>query len=125
MSLTLDPELQRDYDEPPYSTKQPLLYAPAEPFAAAIQTWLRYQARLAGGALAAGGKSNGAGQCTIAGAAVLADMAHVPVRSLWAWCNGDRKHIEQGCADRLAIALDIPLPLLADEFRPLQAWKKP
>ena len=124
MSLAVDPQLYREYDEPPYDSPQPKLYAPAAPFGEAITAWLERQTRIAGGPLAYGTRPNGGGQCSIAGITVLADMAGVPSRSLWAWVTGDRAHIEQNCADRLALALDIPLCLLADEFKPLREWRK-
>jgi len=125
MSLTVDPQLYHEYDEPPYEVDGPKLYAPAAPFGAAIDAWLAYQEKLAGGCLHnQGGRSNHSGMPTVAGLTQLAEMAGTSTRGLWAWRNGSRAYIEQGCADRLAIALDIPLPMLATEFKSLNAWRK-
>jgi hypothetical protein len=123
MTLALDPE-PGTYTEPPYTSKQPVLYTLAAPFGDAINHWLDHQTKLAGGCLhTQGGRSNGTGMVPIAGLSTLADMAGIPIRSLSAWRTGERKHIELTCADRLALALDIPLPLLATEFKTLRSWR--
>jgi len=59
---------------------------------------------------------------TIAGLGVLAQMAGTSTRTLNGYRRGEYRFIELRAADRLADALDIPLPLLADDFRPQSAW---
>ena len=101
----------------------PKLFAPVAPFAEAIEAWLAYQERLAGGRLNQQvGRNNTTDNVTIAGLGVLAQMAGSSPRTLNGYRRGEYRLIELRAADRLANALDIPLPLLADDFRPQSAW---
>jgi len=90
-----------------------------KPFADAIDEWLRQQN------LSAGGKLNNQrchpnfDACSIAGLRQLADMAGLSVERLREVRYGRQKFITIDRADRIAWALDIPLPLLAEEFVPL------
>lgn len=92
------------------------LYAPSAPFGEAIEAWIRYQEHNACGPL---GTAKG-----IAGITTLAEMARTSTRKLFAYRSGEAPMIELGAADRLAWALDIPLPLLAEEFKPMREWLK-
>jgi transcriptional regulator with XRE-family HTH domain len=117
--LTLDPEPVRGYPEPPYDPRRAQLYAPVAPFAAAINEWLgRYQARtgatqFAGITLRNGQKSVMADR----GITELANRAGIPARTIRRYIT-DQQWINLQNADKLAIALGIPLCLLADDFRP-------
>lgn len=85
--------------------EQPL-YAPAAPFGTEIDRWLethRRRLRLT---------ENGVGLEQLAG------RADIPTKSLREYRNGGRTLITLVCADRLAMALDVPLWLLAEEFLP-------
>ena len=101
----------------------PPLYTPVAPFVEAIDKWLAYQTQSAGCELRrqyVGPNSMPA----VAAIGVLAEMARVSVRTLNDYRNGEVGLIELRKADRLALALDIPLPLLADDFRPMHEWLK-
>ena len=97
----------------------PRLYAPAQPFAEAIKAWERNQQRSNGGRPLNLDPNN-----QVAGLGALAELAGITVRSLWRYTNGESRYIELKLADRLALALDIPLPLLADDFQPLHEWRQ-
>jgi len=101
----------------------PQLFAPSRPFAEAIDAWITYQEHLAGGSLNRQiGHPAKTEHVTIAGLGVLAQMAGTSTRTLNGYRRGEYRFIELRAADRLADALDIPLPLLADDFRPQSAW---
>ena len=84
----------------------PRLYAPAQPFADAIKAWEHNQRRSNGGRPLNMDPNN-----QVAGLGALAELAGITVRSLWRYTNGESRYIELKLADRLALALDIPLPL--------------
>ena len=104
------------------------LYAPAAPFAQAINDWLAQREKEAKASPYYGitcrtsrryrtdvsarrrWKPTGIGQ--------LARRAGLGERALRRYLDGETEWIELDCADRIAMALDIPLWLLADEFVP-------
>jgi len=119
MTLHLDPVLATTHPEPPYHAPVNRLYAPAPPFADAVRDWVRQQ------------EANNGGRPLqldpwqeIAGLGALAELAGLTVRTLWRYTNAESKLIELRVADQLALALDIPLPLLAPDFQPMGYWRK-
>lgn len=118
MTLRLDPVLATTYPEPPHAP-EPRLYAPAPPFADAIRGWVRQQEANNGGRPLELDPWN-----NVAGLSALAELANTTVRSLWRYTNGESKLIELRFADRLALALDIPLPFLAPDFKPMAYWRQ-
>lgn len=81
------------------------LYTPAAPFAAAIQEWTsRHDRRMA----PPGAK--------LPGIQALAHLSGIETRTLRAYTTGERPTISLTNADRLALALNIGLWVLADEF---------
>ena len=77
-------------------------YAPAEPFAEAIDLWLQRNWRL--------------------GLTDLARSAGTDVRTLRRYRSGESRHIELRQADKLCMALGIPLRCIAEDFRPHAEW---
>lgn len=102
--------------------KSERLYAPVGPFVEAIDAWLRYQTQLANGNLTRQAGKGPDSMPTIAGIGVLAEMAGTSTRTINDYRHGNVRHIELSRADKLANALDIPLPCLADDFRPINEW---
>lgn len=97
------------------------LVAPAAPFTEAVRAWVRRQEIEATMPLSQ--QYRGArhvGHVGVAGMAELAELAGLHEDQIRAIKNGRRQYVELSVADRLAIALDIPLPLLAEDFKPLQ-----
>lgn len=102
--------------------KRESLYAPAAPFAAAMEEWMAIYR-----------KRNRAVRCTktpqgstvqMTGLEALARRSGIPARRLRAYQSGESKLIELHNADRLCIALGVALWVLADDFRPMHEWRK-
>jgi hypothetical protein len=109
--------------EPPHGTRQPQLYTAAAPFAEAIHTWVKaYVSWKRAQPFHWLWTSDDENTYAVRRLAERAGMSRHVVMATY---DGSRDTLSLRQADMLAIALDIPLPLLADEFRPLQAWKKP
>lgn len=123
MTLHLDPSVQDTFDEPPYSDKREKLYAPSAPFGEAVDRWLDHQQRQIGIPVRDARHSNHGNRNLaywgndIAGLKQLAELAGMDARQISRYRKGTARFIELGNADRLALALDIPLPLLAENFR--------
>jgi hypothetical protein len=125
-ALRLDPELYRDFGEPPYRPGRDYLCAPVEPFAVAVDEWLhRYRARVGADRFAGITLRNGRKptQLQDRGIGELAGLTGIPARTIRRYVDREQKFIALQNADRLAIALDIPLILLADEFRTMRRWQ--
>lgn len=123
MTLYLEPE--SDFDEPPFSEKREKLYAPVGPFADAIDHWIDYQRRQTGVSIPDRRRRYSSLACRdndLAGLNQLAELAGMTARTLCRYRRRDAGVIELYNADRLALALDIPLSLLAEDFKPLGAF---
>ena len=118
--LTLDPQIQTEYEEPPYDEKRDEVYAPAEPFAAAIDEWLRLYQKRAGTTQFSGITMRNGRKATVfdRGISALEQRTGISSRTLRTYLNGERRWIALGNADKLAIGLGVPLCLLAEEFVP-------
>ena len=101
------------------------LYAPAAPFTQAIRDWVRdYQSRQKGHPFHAitcqdrPSRPKRGGAAIYPGLEILAQDAGTTSRALRRYLNDEIVWIELKHADRLAMALGIPLWMLADDFRP-------
>jgi hypothetical protein len=127
MTLHLDSELYRHHDEPPYRAGRDYVYAPVEPFAHAAADWLhRYQARTGAEQFSGITLRDGRRPTHLQdrGIGELAKRSGIPGRTIRRYVNREQQLISLQNADRLALALDIPLVLLADEFRTIRRWRK-
>ena len=123
MSLALDPVLAADYDEPPYSPRQERVYAPAAPFAEAIEEWLNVRKRRNRTAVA-DPRTTGARAHHRVGTRELAARSGVDTRQIARYLTGEAAWIHLNNADKLALAMNIPLWNLADEFKTMPAWRR-
>jgi hypothetical protein len=84
------------------------LYAPARPFAEAIENWRDHQ------------------RMTRTGRDLntLARLANIDARRLRGYISGENQWVELVMADRISLALDVPLPVLAEDFKTMPAWKQ-
>lgn len=123
MTLFTDLEAQI---EPPFRERREQLYAPAAPFGEAIEAWLERERKRLKAMPALGYRRGKPGirrdpfghavdQCNLE---ELARRAGTTTRNLRRYANGETRWIELCVADRLAMALDIPLVMLADDFKP-------
>jgi transcriptional regulator with XRE-family HTH domain len=132
-ALHLDPELYRTFDEPPYRARRECVYAPVEPFAVAIDDWLRrYQASIgatqfAGISLRRPPSPSAHGTRTTRlrdrGIGEIAELTGIPNRTIRRYVNREQAYIAVENADKIAMALGIPLILLAEDFRTLPRWR--
>jgi hypothetical protein len=124
--LHMDPDIQMQFDEPPYRERRQLLYAPAAPFMRAIREWLDtheaafraspyygIERQMATIRLRKGQKPR-----LNQGIGLLGRYCGLETHSISRILNGEQEWVELRTADKLAIGLGIPLPLLADDFRP-------
>lgn len=99
-----------------------MLYAPAAPFAEAIREWLKLEAQRAKGhpfsGVTDGKRRNpGTGRKNLyPGIERLALDARLPSKTLHRYLSGESQWILLDNADRLAMALGVPLWVLAEEF---------
>lgn len=103
-------------------TKSEALFAPAAPFVEAINEWqTSYRKhpraiRCARTPRDAPNRTNGMEE--------LSRISGVPARRLRAYQTGESQWIHIDNADRLCIALDVALWILADDFRTMGAWRR-
>jgi hypothetical protein len=102
--------------------KREMLYAPSAPFAEAIEEWQaahRKRWRGIGNSRTPQGtpvRSNGI--------EALAGLSRIPSRRLRAYTSGESMWISIDNADRLCIALNVALWVLAPEFKTMGEWRK-
>ena len=90
------------------------LYAPAAPFADAMRRWLAdHRARMRARPFLSPASND-----RYPGLEALARDAGFTTRALRRYLDGEAQWIGLDTADRLAMALNVPLCVLADDFRP-------
>ncbi len=111
-----------------------MLYAPAAPFAEAIREWLALEARrTAGHPFAAittserhkrARRTPGNPATRYPGIEKLARDARLPSKTLHRYLSGESEWIQLDNADRLTMALGVPLWTLAEEFLPIHEVRR-
>lgn len=104
-------------------TKGEALFAPAAPFAEAINEWQAAWRKRNRGLIRSKRLPKDA-RYRECGIEELARTSGVPSRRLRAYQTGESQWIHIDNADRLCIALDVALWVLADDFRTMKAWNR-
>ncbi len=91
------------------------LVAPAAPFTAAIVEWCRR----ADPAIA----HLPSGERVVSRLQRLCNEAHIGRVTAERLAAGEYDFIDLARADRVSLAIDVPLSLLAEDFRPLEEWR--
>jgi len=102
--------------------KREMLYAPSAPFAEAMEEWMgayrrRYRA-------IRNSKTPQGAPVRTNGIEDLAKLSGIPSRRLRAYQTGESRYISIDNADRLCIALNVALWVLADDFKSMGEWRR-
>lgn len=102
--------------EQPY-VKREMVYASAAPFAAAIDEWIAaHQRRYRSHRPVRDARTALGGALRTTGIEELARRTGMPAKSIRRYQTGESRIISIDNADRLAMALNVPLSLLTEEF---------
>jgi len=101
---------------------QPLTYAPATEFTAAVGEWLELHRRRMGAHATWGWRPRA--DWREHGIRLLAERAGLNRALVHRVADGEVDFVTVRQADRLSVALDVPLRCLAEDFRPLAEWQE-